>query len=77
MARVHTFFDFHPHAHHIIHRPTFMAHLQYPPNHADFPHVAVLHAICAVGSFYTNVVPQPPLPDFRETPAGKQRRDIL
>lgn len=48
-----------------------MASLQLSPNHVSFPHVAILHAICAVGSFYTTAVSQAPLPDFRETPAGK------
>lgn len=48
-----------------------MSTLSYPPAHIKFPHVGVLHAICAVGSFYTAAVEPPPLPNFAETPAGK------
>lgn len=33
--------------------------------------LAILHAICAVGSLYTPQVAPPPMPNFNETPAGK------
>lgn len=42
-----------------------------PPNHPGFPHIAILHAICAVGSFYTVAVRQADPPNFAHTPAGK------
>lgn len=71
IIRVEVFFAFQPHARHIFHEPSFLASLSFPPSHIGFPHVGILHAICAVGSFYTVAVPPPLLPDFSETPAGK------
>ncbi|KAH9947919.1 hypothetical protein B0H21DRAFT_736146 [Amylocystis lapponica] len=61
------FFTFHAHANIIFHTPTFMASLSLPPSHPKFPNVALLHAICAVGSMYTGAVehvPPPVAPDF-------------
>ncbi|KAG9038131.1 hypothetical protein FRB95_002571 [Tulasnella sp. JGI-2019a] len=45
-----------PLANRIIHRPTFMANLEKPPSSLDFPHVNLLHAICALASLYTPIV---------------------
>ncbi|KAG8996146.1 hypothetical protein FRB94_008536 [Tulasnella sp. JGI-2019a] len=45
-----------PLANRIIHRPTFMANLAKPPSSLDFPHVNLLHAICALASLYTPIV---------------------
>lgn len=69
-TRVDVFFAFNPHSHRLFHAPSFMASLALPPYHSDFPYVGILHAICAVGSFYTAAVPPPPLPNFQEAPAG-------
>ncbi|PAV22369.1 hypothetical protein PNOK_0232600 [Pyrrhoderma noxium] len=66
---VEVFFAFHPHAGKLFHPPTFLTKLSLPPGHIDFPHIGILHAICAVGSFYTAAVAPPPLPNFAETPA--------
>ncbi|KAF8496657.1 hypothetical protein JB92DRAFT_3225901 [Gautieria morchelliformis] len=38
----------------ILHRPSFMASLAYPPSHPEFPHPALLHAICATASRWTS-----------------------
>jgi hypothetical protein len=40
----------------ILHQPNFMARLQLPPRHPDFPHPALLHAICAVSARYSAAV---------------------
>lgn len=37
----------------ILHRPTFMIAMSLPPTHPDFPHPALLHAICASASRWT------------------------
>ncbi|KIO25598.1 hypothetical protein M407DRAFT_25078 [Tulasnella calospora MUT 4182] len=34
----------------ILHRPTFLLAMSLPPTHPDFPHPALLHAICASAS---------------------------
>ncbi|KAG8886060.1 hypothetical protein FRB97_007936 [Tulasnella sp. 331] len=53
---VETFFACVPHAHRVIHRPTFMNSLLEHPSSFNFPHPVVLHAICAISSLYTPVV---------------------
>ncbi|KAG8846766.1 hypothetical protein FRB96_001791 [Tulasnella sp. 330] len=45
-----------PLANRVLHRPTFMASLAYPPSSHEFPHVNLLHAICALASIYTPIV---------------------
>lgn len=40
----------------ILHRKSFMARLALPPTHANFPHTALLHAICAVTARYSAAV---------------------
>lgn len=52
-GRVEAFFKSHLHAHHLFHAPTFLESLSYPPAHARFPSLALLHALCAVGCQYT------------------------
>ncbi|KAL5495275.1 hypothetical protein ACEPAI_738 [Sanghuangporus weigelae] len=66
---VEVFLAFQPHAGRLFHGPTFLASLSLPATHANFPHIAILHAISAVGSLYTPAVPPAPLPNFAETPA--------
>ncbi|KAG9002104.1 hypothetical protein FRB93_011877 [Tulasnella sp. JGI-2019a] len=51
-----TVFNSVPLASRIIHRPTFMASLSLPPSSRDFPHVSLLHAVCALASVYTPIV---------------------
>jgi hypothetical protein len=40
----------------LIHRQTFQARLLLRPTHPDFPHSALLHAICAVSARYSAAV---------------------
>jgi hypothetical protein len=70
--RVDVFFKFHPHAHRLFHRQTFLTSLSLPPNHSKFPSAAVLHAISAIGSLYTAAVTSPPRPTFEEFPPGNR-----
>ncbi|SRR6266550_3212238 len=70
--RVDVFFKFHPHAHRLFHRQTFLTSLSLPPNHSKFPSTAVLHAISAIGSLYTAAVTSPPRPTFEEFPPGNR-----
>ncbi|KAG8902511.1 hypothetical protein FRB99_004385 [Tulasnella sp. 403] len=53
---VETFFNSAPLATRLLHRPTFMTSLKKPPTSRDFPHVALLHAICAISSLYTPII---------------------
>ena len=48
-----------------------MSSLSLPPTHPRFPSIPVLHAICAIGSFYTAAVTSPPLPDFNKVSPGE------
>ncbi|WVQ86220.1 hypothetical protein IAT38_008388 [Cryptococcus sp. DSM 104549] len=36
----------------IIHRPTLLARIARGPSHPNFPHRALLHAICAIAAYY-------------------------
>ncbi|KAL7420837.1 hypothetical protein Q5752_004790 [Cryptotrichosporon argae] len=51
-----TFFTTVPSVSRILHRQTFLARLRLPPTHADWPHLALLHAICACSARYTAAV---------------------
>ncbi|KAG9084985.1 hypothetical protein FRC06_003787, partial [Ceratobasidium sp. 370] len=63
---VRTFFASHAMAPHLLHRPSFLTRLTFPPTHAAFPSPGLLHAIAAVGSLYA---PQPGAPlDFDSGP---------
>ena len=70
ISRVDAFFSCEVNARHLFHVPTFRASLALPPSHAQFPHTAVLHAICAVGSLYSAAIPPAPMPNFDVMPAG-------
>ncbi|KAG8963831.1 hypothetical protein FRC03_002515 [Tulasnella sp. 419] len=65
---VDTFFACCPFANRILHRGRTIASMMYPPDSPEFPLPALLHAICAVASFYTSVIEQPHLPGFNELP---------
>lgn len=71
ICRVEVFFKFHPHAGRLFHATSFMTSLSLPPVHPRFPSIPVLHAICAIGSFYTSAVTSPPLPDFNQVSPGR------
>ncbi|VDC01900.1 unnamed protein product [Peniophora sp. CBMAI 1063] len=47
---VDVFFKCDPCGSRILHRPSFLAALHLPPKNPDFPHSAILHAICASAS---------------------------
>lgn len=66
---IQTFFGSHPHASRLLHRPTFMASLDHPPNHPNFPSLSLLHAICALASIWSPMVEQENMPDLRTRPA--------
>ncbi|KAG9000053.1 hypothetical protein FRB94_005682 [Tulasnella sp. JGI-2019a] len=66
---VETFFDSVPHAARLIHRQSFMSLLATPPSSKQFPSPALLHAICAMASFYTAVIESPPPPDLTNLPS--------
>ncbi|WWC92412.1 uncharacterized protein L201_007369 [Kwoniella dendrophila CBS 6074] len=53
---VETFFNMVPSVPRVLHRQSFLARLALPPTHTDFPHVALLHAICASAARYTAAV---------------------
>ncbi|RXK41931.1 hypothetical protein M231_00652 [Tremella mesenterica] len=53
---VNTFFSVVPSTPRLLHRQRFQARLTLPPTHPDFPHPALLHAICAVAARYTAAV---------------------
>lgn len=50
---VETFFNCCSQISRMIHRGHFMPLLKLPPTHIDFPHPALLHAICALASMHT------------------------
>ncbi|KAG9042988.1 hypothetical protein FS837_010152 [Tulasnella sp. UAMH 9824] len=70
---VEIFFYSVPLASRLIHKPTFISNLSQPPTSPDFPHVAVLHAICALASLYSPIITQPP----RKKPQDGRRVPIF
>ena len=72
-GRVDAYFSFNADSSRLLHRPTFMADLALPPTHPRFPSTALLHAICAVGSFYTAAVDPAPHPTKSPFPLGRLR----
>ncbi|QRV91433.1 Fungal specific transcription factor domain [Ceratobasidium sp. AG-Ba] len=54
------FFNCYPHAYYLLHRPTFMASLTFPPKSPAFPHSSLLHSICAYASVFSPRVETPP-----------------
>lgn len=70
------FFTCYPQAHYLLHRPTFMASLAYSPKSPAFPHVTLLHAICAYASIFSYRVETPPTSLVGGVfPDGKNRPD--
>ncbi|KAG8892315.1 hypothetical protein FRC01_014232, partial [Tulasnella sp. 417] len=61
---VETFFSSVPLATRLIHRPSFMANLQKVPTSPDFPHVALLHAICGIASLFSPIIRDTPAADL-------------
>jgi hypothetical protein len=61
---VDVFFSCYPHAHYIIHRPTFMLSLTLSPKSPGFPHVSLLHAICAYAGVFSYLIEPPPVGDL-------------
>ena len=54
--RVGIFFANVPSINHLIHETQFLSRLSKSPSHPDFPHHALLHAICAVAGRFTAAV---------------------
>ncbi|KEP55152.1 fungal specific transcription factor domain protein [Rhizoctonia solani 123E] len=61
---VDVFFTCYPHAHYIIHRPSFMLSLALSPKSPKFPHVSLLHAICAYAGVFSYLIEPPPAGDL-------------
>ncbi|KAG8963641.1 hypothetical protein FRC05_004575 [Tulasnella sp. 425] len=53
---VEIFFNSVPLASRLIHKPTFMVKLRQVPTSPEFPHVALLHAICGLASLYSPII---------------------
>ncbi|OWZ59311.1 hypothetical protein C356_01070 [Cryptococcus neoformans c45] len=47
---IESFFDQIPNLPRILHRPRFLARMALPPTHSNFPHPALIHAICAAAA---------------------------
>ncbi|KAG8759487.1 hypothetical protein FRC11_001896 [Ceratobasidium sp. 423] len=58
------FFSCYPHAHYIIHRSSFMLSLALSPKSPNFPHVSLLHAICAYAGVFSYLIEPPPAGDL-------------
>lgn len=71
--RVHAFFAFNMHAGRLFHGPSFLANLDLPPTHSNFPCPPVLNAICAVGSLYTADIPPTPVHTASQYPCAEFR----
>ncbi|CAE6385679.1 unnamed protein product [Rhizoctonia solani] len=75
---VDVFFTCYPHAHYLIHRPSFMLSLALSPKSLDFPHVSLLHAICAYAGVFSYLIEPPPAGDlekiYRDFIFGDRRR---
>ncbi|CAE7125559.1 unnamed protein product [Rhizoctonia solani] len=69
---VDVFFSCYPHAHYIIHRPSFMLSLALSPKSPNFPHVSLLHAICAYAGVFSYLIEPPPAGDL-----GKIYHDFI
>ncbi|CUA73845.1 DNA polymerase [Fowlpox virus strain NVSL] [Rhizoctonia solani] len=61
---VDVFFNCYPHAHYIIHRPSFMLSLAQSPKSPNFPHVSLLHSICAYAGVFSYLIEPPPAGDL-------------
>ncbi|KAG8702065.1 hypothetical protein FRC11_011705, partial [Ceratobasidium sp. 423] len=75
---VDVFFACYPHAHYILHRPSFMLSLALPPKSPNFPHVSLLHAICAYAGVFSYLIKPPSAGDlekiYRDFIFGDRRR---
>lgn len=71
---VDVFFAHWPFARQFIHMPTFKQRLRLPPSDPNFPSVALLHGICALGSVY---LPQPGGPAEEIRPGEPVRGNIF
>ncbi|RXK38329.1 hypothetical protein M231_04371 [Tremella mesenterica] len=47
---VEAFFELAPNVSRLLHRSRFLARLALPPTHSNFPHAALIHAICAASA---------------------------
>lgn len=63
---VDVFFNCYPHARYLLHRPSFMISLTLSPKSPKFPHVSLLHAICAYAGVFSYLLEPPPTPDLEK-----------
>lgn len=47
LCRVEAFFELVPNLNRLLHRARFLSRLALPPTHSNFPHPALIHAICS------------------------------
>lgn len=52
------FFEKVPFGERLVHRPSFMASLQYPPTSPLYPSTSLLHTMCAIASVYSPIIEQ-------------------
>lgn len=71
---VDVFFEYWPFGREMIHMPTFKQRVRLPPSDPNFPSIALLHAICALGAVY---LPQPGAPAEEIKPGEPVRGNIF
>ncbi|KAH8097109.1 hypothetical protein BXZ70DRAFT_311868 [Cristinia sonorae] len=72
-----SFFAYFMHAEYLLHGPSFIASLSYPPSHPEFPPAALLHIICAIADTYkTNTGSSVMQPHFSDEQACFAKRLI-
>ncbi|KAF8316769.1 hypothetical protein DL93DRAFT_2165898 [Clavulina sp. PMI_390] len=59
------FFSSVPYSQQILHRPSFLASLRSVPGSKDYPSTTLLHALCAVSSFFSPLIEKPIMPDLK------------
>lgn len=75
---VEIFFNSVPLASRLIHKPTFMLGLRQVPTSPEFPHVALLHAICGLASLYSPIITDERNdPDSAHFPSGSFNSAII
>ena len=65
---VEAFFTHVPFATDLLNKPRFLSRLGLPPSHRDFPHPAVLHAICAATSRFVGSLDLLPIAGYAVNP---------
>ncbi|KIO22818.1 hypothetical protein M407DRAFT_27692 [Tulasnella calospora MUT 4182] len=75
---VETFFSSVPLASRLLHKPTFMLNIRQVPTSPDFPHVALLHAICGLAALYSPIINETRRDSSKDSgPAGSFNSGIV